>query len=309
MNFGWQIERVCGVSSVQYFAAALGESWENWRFVSAHGVNVDLGKELCEGGNVFFLTDKRNSAHKIAEFLCENQIHSKFFVGNRLSYADEKIERFEIGKDGVFSVPDFEENELCVVLVKIDFEKTRGSLPDEEFLRVDGVPMTKRVVRSAVVSLLSLKDDETVWDIGGGTGAISIDIARAARVCVYCIEKNPAALEVSRKNRQKFCALNLHIIEGTAPEILYSLPSPDVAFIGGSGGSFEEIASMILVKNPFARIVASCVTVETLSECRAFASSRALPFQAVQISVAKSSSNKNLSLMKAENPVWLVSFF
>ncbi len=311
----WRVEIVPGISSVQYFAAKLFQSWEDWNLVSAHGTDCDIGMEIAFSKKTFFLTGGSVSAKTIAHFLCENRVRSKMFVGSRLSYADESITQFEIGEGDSFFVPEFEDDSLSVVLVERlgNVVLHAGSLPDEAFFRGSSkdavIPMTKRVVRAAAVSFLAPCDGEVFWDIGSGSGAISVDLARSARICVHSVEKNEAAFLVSKENRARFCALNMTLHFGEAPKILALLPTPDAVFVGGSNGKLLEILDEAFSRNPSVRTVVSCITVETLAGCRSIADSRGLSFSAVQISVASSSVPKsaNVTLMKAENPVWLVT--
>lgn len=306
---GWEVEVVPGLSSAQCLAARLGVPWHGWNLVSAHAPGCDVGLEVASAPRVFFLTGGRTDARSIVSFLCANRVRCRVSVGRRLGYADESVRSFEIGGGGDFSVPDVEAGGLAVVLVEREFSARRrgGSLPDSAFLRSPSVPMTKRVVRAAAVSLLSPADGEVVWDVGTGTGALAIDVSRAARVSVHSVERDVAALSLARRNREAFCALNLHLHCGSAPSALASLPAPDAVFVGGSGGRLDGIVGTALERNPSARIVVACVTVETLSACREIARALSLSFGALQVSAASSAQVGGLSMMKAENPVWLVS--
>lgn len=184
-------------------------------------------------------------------------------VGTDLSYPEEQIVTgtpFELAK--------MEFAPLAVLLFENpnpEPEFTAG-MADEVFLR-DKVPMTKREVRNASLSHLQLSSNSVVYDIGSGTGSVSIEMAlRAAQGKVYAIEKNPAAVALLQENKKKFAVDHLEIIEGTAPEALEALPVPTHAFIGGSAGNLKEILELLLRKNPNIRVVLNTVTVETLAE-------------------------------------------
>ena len=114
-------------------------------------------------------------------------------------------------------------------------------LPDEAFLRGD-VPMTKQEVRAAAIGKLEVRDGETYWDVGAGTGSVSVELALLAPHSKVCaVECKGEACSLIRANREKFGVYNLELTQGRAPEILAQLPAPDAVFIGGSGGELPAI--------------------------------------------------------------------
>ncbi len=158
---------------------------------------------------------------------------------------------------------------LSVLLVENpDWESyvvTHG-LPDEAFER-DETPMTKSEVRAISLSKLKLTQGAIVYDIGSGSGSVSVECALQARYGrVYAIEMKDKAIALTRRNAKKFHLSNLEVIAGTAPDILEDLPAPTHAFIGGSTGNMRGIVDCLLKKNPSVRIVVNTVTLETLSE-------------------------------------------
>ena len=115
-----------------------------------------------------------------------------------------------------------------------------GLLPDSAFLR-NRSPMTKEEVRAVVLSKLRLKPDAVVWDLGAGTGSVSIECARMCPFgTVYAVEYKPAALEILEKNKAFLQTENLQIIPGRAEEQIGSLPVPDCVFLGGSDGAAPD---------------------------------------------------------------------
>ena len=146
-----------------------------------------------------------------------------------------------------------------------------------------------------------------VWDVGAGTGSVSVEMALRARLGrVYAVEKRPSALALLGENRRRFDLDNLTIAAGSAPEALGALPPPTHVFLGGSSGGLREILELILRKNPSARIVASAVTLETVGELTACAKSLPLSeWEAVSLAAARSREAGPYHLMIAQNPVWL----
>ena len=106
-------------------------------------------------------------------------------------------------------------------------------------------PMTKRDVRALVVSALHLKPNGVVWDIGAGTGSVSVECARQCPLGeVYAVEMKDEALDLIRRNAERFHALNLRVVPGRALEVLSALPAPDAVFLGGTTGEAEAIVEL-----------------------------------------------------------------
>lgn len=314
---GWNVIFVSGTTSFQYLASKLCENWQDWNLVSAHGLECNFGAEIAFHKKTFFLTGGKISAKTILDFIIENEIDSKVVVASNLSYENEKITKFDFNfplkKDII--IEDF--SNLAVVFVERNETESdkfsKNALPDFVFERNLNtneklVPMTKQVIRSAILSFLNIKDGEIVWDVGAGTGAVSIDLARNAKCQVFGIEEKENAFNLEKINRKKFGAYNLSLVHGKAPFVLENLPNPNAVFIGGSEGQLEEIVSLILSKNEKSRILISSVTAETFAECVMISKKFNLSFEYTQISVSKSSKIGNYNLLKSENPVFLIFF-
>ena len=181
-------------------------------------------------------------------------------------------------------------------------------IKDEEFIRGQ-IPMTKMNIRILSVAKLHLKPDSVVYDVGAGTGSISIEAAlQAEDGYVYAIEKKEEAVELMRENKKKFAADNLEIVEGLAPEALEELPSPTHVFVGGSSGNLKTILELVLRKNPQVRIVINCIALETVAE--ALDCVKTLPVTDVDIaavSVGKSKEIGRYHMMMGQNPVYVIS--
>ena len=126
--------------------------------------------------------------------------------------------------------------------------------------------MTKSEVRSVILSKLRLCEGDIVYDVGAGTGSVSVEAALAnGRGHVYAFEREAEGCGLIRENARKLGAANVTVLEGAAPASFAGLPVPDAAFIGGSGGALEDILRALLSMNPAVRIVATAVSLETLS--------------------------------------------
>lgn len=179
---------------------------------------------------------------------------------------------------------------------------------DELFIRGD-VPMTKSEVRSVSISKLELEPDSVLYDVGAGTGSVSIEASRIlTRGRVYAIEKSAEAVYLIKANKDKFCANCLDIVEGTAPEAMEGLEAPTHAFIGGTSGSMDEVLALVLQKNPRVRIVINVITLESLAEVLSWLKKRSIAGEIVQLQVSKGRVAGEYHLMMGQNPVFVVSF-
>ena len=170
--------------------------------------------------------------------------------------------------------------------------------------------MTKLEVRSVSLSRLGLKRDSVVYDIGAGTGSVSVEAAlQAADGRVYAIERKGEAAALIRENRRKFAVPNLEVVEGLAPEAFFALPAPTHAFIGGSAGNLRQIVEVLLEKNPQVRVVINAIALETVAEAAALW--KELPVTDVAVSQIMASRGRKLGgyeLMTGMNPVYVISF-
>ena len=182
------------------------------------------------------------------------------------------------------------------------------SLADADFLR-DKVPMTKEEIRCLSIAKLRLQPHHTLWDVGAGTGSVSVEGCLAVPAGrVFAVERKEAAVELLRKNKERFGLTNLHVVPGLAPEALRDLPAPDRVFLGGSGGNMEEILRCALEKNPAVRVVVNAVTLETTAEIlRCFAALDLTDTDMVQVAATRTRKAGRYHLMDAQNPVWIVS--
>lgn len=303
-----------GISSASYLAARLARPWQDWRFASAHGVACDIVAEAERAGELFLATSGGEDPSRLSGELVQAGFgDARVTVAERLSYPDERITCATASEIAGQTFDD-----LNVML--IEFAGGAGSpagsrwpyassgIPDELFIRGD-VPMTKQEVRAVALAKLRLTATDTVWDVGAGTGSVSIEAALVARAgSVWAVERNAAGVRLIRENADAFGCGNVHAVLGVAPEALANLPVPDAVFVGGSAGELSSIVEAALEKNSQVRLCVPCVTVETLTEaCALLSGSRFKGFEACQVSAARAEAVGSHHLMKAQNPVFLVS--
>ena len=294
-----------GLSSIQLLAAALGRPWQGWNLVSAHGRTCDPVAECMQGRPTFFLTGgSEDPATLCAQLAAEGFGDVQAVVGQCLGTPEEKIFRGSVKE---LAAGRF--NSLSVLLVEAAevLPRRAPGLPDEAFERGD-VPMTKQEVRAAVLAKLAVRPEDILWDVGAGTGSVSVELALAApRGRVYAVECRPEGCALIKANREKFRTRNLVLVEGLAPDALSDLPAPDAVFIGGSRGSLAAIVDAALEKNPDARICVSAIALESLSAAVAALTAKGRTVQVSQIAVSRARAVGGLHLMMAQNPIYLIT--
>jgi precorrin-6Y C5,15-methyltransferase (decarboxylating) len=182
-------------------------------------------------------------------------------------------------------------------------------IPDEAFVR-GKVPMTKEEVRILSVAKLRLREDSVVYDVGAGTGSVSMEIARlCSEGRVYAIERNQEGIQLIRDNSQKLGLSNVIPVEGLAPAAMETLPAPTHAFIGGSSGNMKDIITMLRRKNPAVRIVINTIALESIAEVMTLIKElEILGADIVQITAARSRELGRYHMMTGLNPVYIISF-
>ena len=294
-----------GLSSIQLLAAALGRPWQGWNLVSAHGRTCDPVAECMQGRPTFFLTGgSEDPATLCAQLAAEGFGDVQGVVGQCLGTPEEKLFRGSVKE---LAAGRF--NSLSVLLVEAAevLPRRAPGLPDEAFERGD-VPMTKQEVRAAVLAKLAVRPEDILWDVGAGTGSVSVELALAApRGRVYAVECRPEGCALIKANREKFRTRNLVLVEGLAPAALSDLPAPDAVFIGGSKGSLAAIVDAALDKNPDARICVSAIALETLSAAVAALTAKGRTVQVSQIAVSRARAVGGLHLMMAQTPIYLIT--
>ncbi len=294
-----------GISSVQMLAAALGRPWQDWKLVSAHGRPCDPVAAVCGGRPAFFLTGTGESgpAALCAQLTAAGLGALPVTVGENLGLASRRIfAGTAAGAAGERFGP------LAVLLAEPAFRlpvRTPG-WPDETFVRAEGVPMTKRAVRAQVLAQLALCPGETVWDVGAGTGSVSLEMAYAnGGAPVWAVERLPEACTVLEANRRRLGGWNVRPVSGEAPAALAGLPAPDAVFIGGTRGRLGPILDAALAANPAARVCLTAIALETLAAALDACAARGLEAEITQIAAAHAAGRPHL--LRAANPVFLIT--
>jgi precorrin-6B C5,15-methyltransferase / cobalt-precorrin-6B C5,C15-methyltransferase len=308
------IEVIPGISSFQYLCSFLKLSWHDAVIASLHGREQDnLINLIRNNKKVFIFAGGTSSPQGICRKLIENDLSGvTVTVGENLSYDEERI---ITGKPVDIVNLNFES--LSILLVQNESAETEtdgvwpfttAGIPDELFIRGQ-VPMTKEEVRAVTLSKLRLKENQILYDIGAGTGSVSIECGLKIKGGkVFAVEKEEDALQLIAMNIEKFGLNNIQIVAGEAPSILKGLPAPDRVFIGGTCGKIEAILEWIKDFGKPVRVVANAVAIESSYELiKGFEGSGFTDIDVTCLSVSRGRVAGGKHLMQALNPIYIIS--
>jgi len=325
------VEILPDLSSIQMAFARIKEAWDDAFLMSLHGgpdpekrrrllyeIN-DIPALLQRHNKIAILTDKENNPSVIAKFLhsaiSRQPLDLKMYICEKLGYQDEKVT--EGTPEGIAGMIFGEPN---VVIIKKSAVSSLASasrpgrqpsaipfgLKEDEIIHSRGL-ITKDEVRAVAVHKLRFPLKGVFWDIGAGSGSISVE---AARLCpglrVFAVEKDDKEIRNIKENKIRFDANNIEIIKGNAPEALTNLPSPERVFIGGSGGKLKEIIDLI-AKTQASIAVINAATIETLNEAVQNLEKSGFTVEVSEVSVSRSKTVAGKKHMSALNPVFIIT--
>lgn len=301
-----EVEIHPAVSSLQAAFARIGEPWSDARFASLHGRSFDNLLPLLGSPRIGLLTDPENTPAKIASFLTEaGWGEIEMAVCSELGAESEKVERGAVSEFTRWTGPSLN---VVLLIDRNGGERPLGpGIPDEEFLHPRG-RITKALVRAAALSLLSLPRRGILWDVGAGSGSVSIEACLLSPgLKAYAVEKDDEALGHAAANRKKFRTAAVTVVAGKAPEALADLPAPDRVFVGGSGGRLDEILTLCHERlTAGGAIVVSTVLAETFHTVLSWAKASGIEVEWSEIRVSRSRPTGTGTRLAAQDPVTLV---
>ena len=312
------------ISSMQLAFARAGLSWQVAEIVSIHGRPLEpqllpvLGRR-----RIGIFSDDGTSPRRVAEFFAQRGVADyRAWVCERLGAADERITSLPLPdvlkREQPFSPLNFlvlERQQPEAYFDELDrLRRLAPGIPDDEFIRPATGPvlMTHQEVRAAALAKLrpGRVSGGTIWDIGAGVGTVSVEAALLNPAAeVLAVERSNPEFVVLARNRQRFGAFNIRPIFGEAPAALAAESAqPQSVFIGGSGSQLAAILNVVRDRlEPNGRLVANFVTIENLSLCLAACDSWRWPRQVVQIAIARSDRLADLTGLRPDRPVWILT--
>ena len=316
-----KVEVFPDISCVQKGLSLIKKSWKALETLSFHGRGINLKEliqKLSQKSMIAVLTDYQNSPKSIAEKLLSlNKEYGKslkYYVFERLGYEDEKVSIFESAE--VLISNDFKEPNFLIIEKKApwppfvpneyapDHSSIVFGLKEEEIFHEKGM-ITKDEVRACILHKLCPPKKGIVWDIGAGSGSVSLELAHLSQdLEIYAIEKGDTSL--IEKNIDYFKLSNVKVIKGEAPECLKDLPNPVRVFIGGSGGRLSEILDYIGKLETLKIIVISAITMETLNIAMHMLEKEGFKVDATQVQATRFVKKHGKLFLQAQNPVIVV---
>ncbi len=307
------------LSAVQLAFHRIKIPWQDARVISAHGRSLEELIQVLQQGveKIAVLTDGTNTPNAIARLLLglDLSVSYELWVCENLGGIDEQVKCLPL--DAVVN-ETFAPLNVVVLLRQSNAEQPLEveslpmlGLPDETMLSFSDRPglMTKREVRVLILGELALQPEQIIWDIGAGTGSVSIEIARlSATSQVYAIEKTAIGTALIEQNCRRLQVKNVVSIHGSAPDILQQLPTPNRIFIGGSGGNLNLILDTCHARLlPNGVVVLALATVEHLNRTLDWLNSHRWQYRLLQVQLSRSVPVAQLTRFTPLNPVTIVT--
>lgn len=306
------------LSSIQVAFSRVRETSNNALFISLHGGPdpakrrkmeheiTELPSLLQKHPKIAILTDKVNTPEKIAETFLERS-SVKIYVCEKIGYENESITE---GTPEEISQCSFEHPNVVIIKntawASCHMPTHVFGLKEDEIMHSKGL-ITKDEVRAVTIHKLCIPDKGVFWDVGAGSGSVSIE---ASRLCsdlrVFAVEKSEEQIDNIKNNIEKYAVLNIEVVKGTAPEALNDLPAPDRIFIGGSGGNLSNILDIACSKMSSGIIVINATTIETLNEAIQSLRTNGIKADVCEVSISRSKMVAEKLHMSALNPIFII---
>jgi precorrin-6Y C5,15-methyltransferase (decarboxylating) len=302
------------ISSVAAAFARIKEPWSQVRVVSLHGRKNDdaLFKALNEANAVAVFTDPtRNPAWIAKRLIAEAFVNFRMCILESLGTAAERFNWYDLEQ---VSTTTFSEPNLVVLKRSTRAQRLNQiphlGVPDNYFLHEKGL-ITKSEIRAISLAKLQLLPDHVLWDLGAGSGSVSIEAARLARRGkIIAVEKNLARIEQIKINMHQFGITNMEVVQAVLPDGLAGLPQPDRIFIGGGGRNLKNIikAAVDLLKSNGIVVINTVLMPNVLAAMETLAE-LGLKTSMIQAQISHSHKMPWAERLEAQNPVWIVSGF
>lgn len=305
-----KLEFVPNVSSVQFAFARIKEPWDDAVFISTQGRSLaDIVDRVVANNKAAILTDAQHNPAAIAsELLRRGRDGYTVYLCENLGNKDERIVQTTVQK-----LPQLSAAELNVVIFIKSYDgdnlvepRTFG-IADSSLVALKK-QITGEEARVVALAKLQLSSGMTLWDIGSGSGSVSIEadyLLPDGRI--FAIERNSEYLVAMQQNLNKFKPRNVRVIKGEAPSCLEDIPDPDRVFIGGSGGNLWEILEAVDMRLAAdGRVVITATTLDTLVSATDYFENSGYAVEVIALNVARTSPSTDYKVFEARNPVYVI---
>jgi precorrin-6Y C5,15-methyltransferase (decarboxylating) len=303
-----EVEVVPGISSMQLCFARIKETLNDSTFISLHGRGLEELRKAAERKKLVILTDDKTPPNIVADYI---RLHHP---GKRRVYVCENLteEAERITEGGLQDIARgrFSGNAVMVIISEEEKASPRvvPGVPDGLFHR-DDAPMTKEEVRAVTLSKADLRLDSVVYDIGAGTGSISVEaglLARRGRV--YAVEKDPGRCRVVERNIMQFGLRNVKVVAGEAPEAMERLPLADRIIIGGSGDRLGGIIRKCDEKlAEEGRIVMNLIALDSLATAVKELERKGYEYETTQVTISKGARLGGKMVLRPRSTVFIIT--
>lgn len=309
-----QIRIYPNINSVAAAFARINEPWNDVRIISLHGRknNIALFEALENEDKIAIFTDPVKNPNWLAAWLIQKEfLNFKMCVLEALGSDSERFAWYPLQKAAKmkFASPN-------MVILHRSLLKSRSNpkhhfgAPDSWYEHPGGL-ITKSEIRAITLSKLRLESHHTLWDLGAGSGAISIEAGLFVKSGkIIAVEKNPARVKQIKNNKSRFNTRNLKIVEANLPKGLSVLPRPNRIFIGGGGKDLEKIiVKAVKYLKPGGRIVINTVLLPNLQVAMTALDRLKFETDVIQVQINRSRPMPWAERFEAQNPVWIISGF
>jgi len=309
-RFGMDAVRVIpNVSAVAGAFARLGLAWHDAGVVSLHGrgLSPDTLKVLLAHEKTALFTDPANSPDIVAAWLLDQGVMcGACHVFEAMGTPGEKHTQATLAHtaEGCFADPNMMVI-LGAALEEVPLPIGLG-MPSDAFVHQRGM-ITKPEVRAVTLGKLGLKKGQVLWDLGAGSGSVSIEASRFVRQ-VCAVEQKAERVADIKTNIRRFGAFNMTVTEGELPEAATDLPDPDVVFIGGGGKDLDAIIRMASDRmGDNARMVVNTVLLQSLGTAVTSLEDEGFSVEVFHLSASVSTTVAWDMMLKGTNPVFIVT--
>ena len=312
-----RFEVIPHVSSMQLAFARVKESWEDAYLTNLANHPLEAIVERIRVAETvgLFTTDTCTPSALAQALLQRNIDYFSAYVCENLGSPDERVTSGTLPEIAGQSFSSL--NVMILVRPSHTPDRAREAIglrrfgnPDETFLQSKpkrGL-LTPSEVRTVALAEMCLLPESIVWDVGAGSGSVSVEAAQLAdRGKVYAIEMDAEDHQLIQHNSERFEVANVIAVLGKAPDAWKELPEPDTVFVGGSGREISRLVDLVYERlKPGGRLVANVGSIENLSEVHKVMSQRTSNVQVWMFNVARGTYQLERVRFDALNPTFLL---